>query len=629
MKFSVAQTVNAGFALILLILFAIDWYAYESTQELRALAERRNHTLVMLLKREALLSRLKDAETGQRGFLLAGDERYLEPYEQALPELRVQLAALRATAVDNSSQQQSLDEIESLLDRKLDELRETIELRRRQGLDGALQRMKSDRGKNIMDEIRALSATMERAEQALLTQQADAMQAQAGKTTWVVILGNALALGFVGLSSILIQREMTERRRAEASTRLYSDIVQSVPIGLTIWRLDDPQASDSLRLVSANPAASTLLGIDVLSMRGQTLTQAFPAVSRADVEHYADVARTGKVTGIREIIYGDERVEANYWSVKAFPLPERCVGLAFDNISERKRTQERIRKFNEELEQRVLERTTELARANQELAHKSQENETFVYSVSHDLRSPLVNLLGFSKELGMVAQDLRGMFADSAVPAAVRQRALDLVDRDMGESIKFIQTAVTRLSMIIDALLRLSRAGRVEYQWQQVDVDAVVHRIVDALHATIAEKAATVTIHALPPTWGDATAVEQIFANLIGNALNYLDPARPGAIEVGAKASAGNSALLSYYVRDNGLGIAEAHIPKVFQALQRLHANVARGEGMGLTLVRRIVERHGGKIWVESSPGVGSTFWVSLPSRATNKTQNVTKENAS
>lgn len=238
----------------------------------------------------------------------------------------------------------------------------------------------------------------------------------------------------------------------------------------------------------------------------------------------------------------------------------------------------------------------------------------FVYSVSHDLRSPLVNLQGFSRELGLAREDLQQILKGD-VTAADRERALALADRDMSESIHFIQTAVTRLSSIIDALLRLSRAGRVEYHPKLVDLKPVIRRITEAMKGSIDAHGAEVVVGDLPPVWADATAVEQIFANLIGNAVNYLDPKRSGQIEVGTvtREVDGIEKPVTYFVKDNGLGIAESYLPKVFAIFQRLHGNVADGEGVGLALVRRVVERHGGKVWVESQEGVGSTFFVAFP----------------
>jgi signal transduction histidine kinase len=284
---------------------------------------------------------------------------------------------------------------------------------------------------------------------------------------------------------------------------------------------------------------------------------------------------------------------------------------------ELRRSEQTIREFNEVLEQRVKDRTEELAIANADLEHKNRENEMFVYSVSHDLRSPLVNLQGFSKELSAVSQNVRDLLLSDSVPVELQQQGVSFVDIDMQRSVHFIQTAVSRLSAIIDALLRLSRAGRVEYQPQLVDVKATITRIIEAMSSTVYDRGAAIDIGDLPDAWGDATALEQVFANLIGNALNYLDSSRPGRIEAGslqttAPSEAGN--CTTYYVKDNGLGIPESYHGKVFQALKRLHPDMAKGEGMGLAIVRRIVERHGGTIRFESAVGVGTTFFVTLPS---------------
>jgi signal transduction histidine kinase len=268
------------------------------------------------------------------------------------------------------------------------------------------------------------------------------------------------------------------------------------------------------------------------------------------------------------------------------------------------------------------------------LIQKERENELFVHSVSHDLRSPLVNLQGFSQELALVCRELRRLAMENDMPADVRERVVALLDHDANESIQFIQTAVRRLATIIDALLRLSRVGRVVYDWQQVDVRATVERVVKALGNTITQKGARVEIGDLPPAWGDPTAIEQMFANLLGNALNYLDPARPGIVQVGNESShteqrteSAAEGRTTYFVKDNGLGIDAEHLPKIFLAFQRLHPTAAAGEGIGLPLVRRMVERHGGRIWVESAMGQGSTFFLSLPSHPGDGAAGVSAQN--
>ena len=265
----------------------------------------------------------------------------------------------------------------------------------------------------------------------------------------------------------------------------------------------------------------------------------------------------------------------------------------------------------------LARRADELARINETLRQQTQENEMFIYSVSHDLRAPLVNLQGFSKELIHACEDLRTAIRQSSLASAERQRIERLIEDDIGEALHYLQTAVLRASHIIDALLRLSRVGRVEYRQQQVHLGDLVQRVVDAMQVSIRARRANVVVHDLPPVWGDPTALEQVFANLIGNAINYLDPSREGLVEIGTTpAPPGVHSLRIFYVRDNGLGIPEVALPRLFNAFQRLHVNVATGEGIGLALVRRVVERHGGRVWAESSEGAGTTFYLSLPEAA-------------
>jgi signal transduction histidine kinase len=264
-------------------------------------------------------------------------------------------------------------------------------------------------------------------------------------------------------------------------------------------------------------------------------------------------------------------------------------------------------------------RAQELTQVNDNLRQQKQDNDMFIYSVSHDLRSPLVNLQGFSRELQVSCDELRTMLDAARLPEAERSRITSVLDGNLNEALHYLRTAVARSASIIDALLRISRAGRLEYQWQRVSVARAVARVVESLHQSIVERNVSVSVGELPPVWGDPTAIEQIFANLIGNAVNYLDNSRPGRIEIGTleqpPRESGERAprMRTYYVRDNGLGIPDACMPKMFSAFQRLHGDRATGDGIGLALVRRVTERHGGRAWVESTEGVGSTFYVTLP----------------
>jgi PAS domain S-box-containing protein len=279
------------------------------------------------------------------------------------------------------------------------------------------------------------------------------------------------------------------------------------------------------------------------------------------------------------------------------------------DMTERRRFEENTRQLNSELQVRV----DELAETNRTLAEKSDENETFVYSVSHDVRGPLVNLQGFSHELQRSGEELARLIeGERNLSAPVRERALRIVNEDMAESIRFMRTAVIHLSNIIDALLRLSRLGRVVYQQQEVDVAAIVRRIADSLRDASGRQCAEIVVNDLPPVSADSAAIEQVFNNLIGNALRYSDPSRPCCVVIGGAPSE-NGRSIVYYVKDNGLGIPQSAIPKLFTAFRRFHPDVAPGEGTGLAAVRRIVDRHHGTIRVESKEGEGSTFYIELP----------------
>jgi PAS domain S-box-containing protein len=380
-------------------------------------------------------------------------------------------------------------------------------------------------------------------------------------------------------------------------------------------------------IVLFNRGAARIFGYTPAEIRGRPLEDLLPNRYRPAHPGQVDVFAVGpvvsRVMGERRVVFGRRKDGTEFPAEVTISKLEgggdTLLTAIVRDATVRKKYEDALVEVNQDLEERVRARTAELAERNLQLAQKNEENEMFVYSVSHDLRSPLVNLEGFSDELRASLRELGKLLQDDQIPAAVRKKAADVVNGGMRESIDFIRAAVSRLSRIIDALLRLSRAGRVTYQRQVLDVGGIVRRVVDALHGTAAERKAEVVIGDLPPAVGDPTAVEQVFANLIGNAVHYLDPARPGRVQVGGRPGGpgpdggtdptGNT----YFVRDNGLGIDPAYLPKLFQAFQRLHPDKAPGEGIGLALVRRILERLGGKIWAESAPGEGTTFFLTLP----------------
>lgn len=305
----------------------------------------------------------------------------------------------------------------------------------------------------------------------------------------------------------------------------------------------------------------------------------------------------------------DERLVLLELFMTAVVLTGLSLGAA---TSERKLAHAALEEARNKLEVRVQERTRELALANVELAKKNEEVEAFVYIVSHDLRAPLVNLQGFSKELDLSCRDLEKALQVDAVPTEIRQEVDAIVSDGIRGALKYISASATKFQRLIDALLSLSRTGRQEYRAEVVDVQALIRSTIDSLKQSIEASGAQVSVQPLPGAVGDATALGQVFSNLIVNAVKYLEPGRRGLIEVGAEHGT-ESTLAHYWVRDNGAGIPASARQRLFQVFQRFHPELAQGEGMGLATVKRIVERHGGSIWAEGAEGTGTTFHLTLP----------------
>ena len=243
-----------------------------------------------------------------------------------------------------------------------------------------------------------------------------------------------------------------------------------------------------------------------------------------------------------------------------------------------------------------------------DLAEKNKELETIVYTVSHDLRSPLVNVQGFSRQLTRACERIAEAAADGGqVPA---EELKLYVETAIPQALSFINAGVMKMEMLLNGLLRFSRLGRVAFVIQPLDMNALVAEILGTMKFQLDEAGAEVRTGVLPPCLGDAAHTSQVFANLIDNAVKYRDRARPLRIAIEGRVEDGHAA---YTVADNGIGIDPEHQAKAFEIFHRLDPEKTAGEGLGLTIAQRVLERERGKICVDSRVGVGSTFTVSLP----------------
>ncbi|WP_375244853.1 ATP-binding protein [Sphingomonas parapaucimobilis] len=262
--------------------------------------------------------------------------------------------------------------------------------------------------------------------------------------------------------------------------------------------------------------------------------------------------------------------------------------------------------LNATLEDQVKERTADLALANEEI-------QRFAYIVSHDLRSPLVNVMGFTAELSAATQPLAELIdrAEAEAPQIVTEEARLAAREDLPEAIGFIRTSTAKMDRLINAILKLSREGRRVLAPEMIALDQLVDQIIDSIRHVIDDRGVTVTIERpMPVIVSDRIALEQILSNLIENATKYRHPSRPAEVHVSVQETPGRVIVA---VRDNGRGIDPRDHQRIFDLFRRSGQQDQPGEGIGLAHVRALAYRLGGTISVESRLGEGATFFVSLP----------------
>lgn len=389
-------------------------------------------------------------------------------------------------------------------------------------------------------------------------------------------------------------RDITERKMAEASLRDSEERYRMLVAGVkdyAIYMLDPGG-----RVKTWNSGAERIKGYSAEEIIGQPFAVFFtPEDVARNVP--AQLLKRAEMDG--QAIYEGQRIRKNG---QRFWIQGIITALRDDNgklrgfskvardVTRQREADEKIRQLNEQLEQRVLERTAELQGANQEL-------EAFGYSISHDLRAPLLHISGYVDIL--------------------KNEAGDKLDDASRKHLQTIADGARKMSGLIDALLDFSRMGRVEMRRQQVKVSRLVEEAGRELRHDIEGRDIEWSIGNLPDARGDPVMLRQVMVNLLSNAVKYTRPRKPAKIEVGARLENGETI---YFVRDNGVGFDMQYAGKLFGVFQRLHLEREfEGTGIGLANVSRIIHRHGGRIWAESSPGGGATFYFTLSQPAEKK----------
>jgi chemotaxis family two-component system sensor kinase Cph1 len=387
-----------------------------------------------------------------------------------------------------------------------------------------------------------------------------------------------------------------ERKRVEEALRDSEEKLR-----VTFESISDAVAVIDLegRFVQVNEAAARMSGYTKEELVGRNVLDTIIAEKDRD-KIVTDMAKTlekGQAMGIRAytLVARDGREFDTEFSTSVLRDSSgnvvNLVGVARD-ITERKRAEK--------------ERERLLA----ELEDKSKEMKQLLFVASHDLRSPLVNIQGFTREIEHSLQQVHSLLESEDIPPALKEKLAAPIEEGIADSLSYILASTSKIDTLLKGLLKLSRLGQVAITIEKLNMSELMAEVVDSFEFQIKEAGVKLEVAKLPQCQGDKAQINQVFSNLIGNALKYLDPERPGIIRISGSTE---DTKAVYTVEDNGIGIAPEHQETVFQIFQRVDPKASSGEGLGLTIVRRILDRHGGKVWLESEPGRGSRFHVSLP----------------
>lgn len=609
-----------------------------------------DHTDRVIGQANHLQKLLLDIETGVRGYQITGIPEFLEPYQQASAQIDTAFDQLGDLIVDNPKQVKRLKNIESAQITWYKSISQAI-TRKQRGEVEPLSGLKYR--KQITDAIRRQIADFIATEEQLRNQRAEMAQKNTQRVIFTSVILSIGIGGFIGYfiqwqlakvsqsyeNALLTAQEQTEnaQRSAQRLVALH-DIDRAILAADSIELLLRTALAQMQQLVPYQQAFVALFDFDTGIGRiiaGNSVTGELPYPEGTQIP-LADFALEQSLQQV--FYYIEDLTDSNTCITILAQLRSRgircclCIPMlveqtligelyltttqiaAFDTQThdiarevtaqlaiaiQQSLLREQLQSYALELEQRVRDRTADLEAANQEL-------EAFTYSISHDLRAPLRTIQGFAQAL---LEDYSDQF--------------DTVGQ---EYIHYITEGAVQMDTLIADLLAYSRLSRVDIQLNPVDLTSIVEAALKQISTQIQEQHAQITVNSpLPPVIGHRPTLIQVVTNLLSNAIKFVKPGIQPKVEVYAQEQ---QHWIHLWVIDNGIGIAPEHQERIFNVFERLHGvETYSGTGIGLAIVRKSIERMGGRTGVESQPDLGSHFWIALP-KATFHAHGTNKSNS-
>lgn len=399
------------------------------------------------------------------------------------------------------------------------------------------------------------------------------------------------------VAAIEMVNDITKKKRSEALLRkekkIFFSVLQEAPYGAVIIDKEG-------KYLYMNEEFTKITGYTIMDIPDGTswFLKAYP-----DQEDRMVVLKTWKedisIKGIpRTFTIRCKNGEKKDIDFRSTRLSDERYLTVLSDVTEQKRAEMELKQARDELEARVAIRTEELVRLNRDLEENidqiksiNAELETFSYSISHDLKTPTIAVEGFSSIL--------------------LERYGDRLDKKGTDFLRMIGESARQMHDLIDNLLAYSAFGRKKIRFSLVDMDRTVRETFDQLKAVYRGRALYISVKPSPPVDADKTMIRQVVLNLLTNAIKYSRIKAQTDIEFGGWSEPGR---VVYYVKDNGVGFPMEHMERLFEVFERLHTSEEfEGTGIGLATVKRIIQRHGGEVWAQSTVNEGSTFYFSIP----------------